>query len=252
MDPAASGEAEQEAAGAAAEEELLRGLQEDNPGGAVEAEDEDSSSPAQTEVSADADADADGTAASLHTEDASISSFSPDSDASNVDSGSSSASSSTSSERGSSSSSSHGDGGVAAEDSPVAVRRAPVLHRREGVPELRFDLGELGDLRYNTVMKYYRAKCGRHQCERQRTAAASDYASRAGQGRPLGLLAAWLRDHDCSCKREHVAKGNASLAERRAARDFLKTLHTQEAYDEFASFERPRRENEAEEPDMVP
>ena len=231
------------------EEELLQGLDDDLPPAHAEAEHEDGSSPAETEESARDDADA--TVASFHTEDASISSFSPDSDASDVNSGSSLASgsrSSGSSDSSSSSSSSSRHGG----DAPAPALRAPVLNRREGVPELRFDLGELGDLRYNTVMNYYRAKCGRHQCERQRTATASEYASRAGQGRPLGLLAAWLRAHDCSCKREHVAKGNASLAERRAARDFLKTLHSQEAYDEFASYERPRRENEPEEPDTVP
>ena len=139
-------------------------------------------------------------------------------------------------------------------DDAENMRRPPLLtHRRpHGEPEERFALGERGSIRYNRQSRYFRAVCSRHDCcSKQRTAVASARASRSGQGRPLGLLAAYLMDAgEHGSAKTHVA-GAWDLASRQAGRNFLRESDPQK-YVEFTGFERSRVEGEAEEPPSIP
>jgi len=77
--------------------------------------------------------------------------------------------------------------------------------------------------------------------------------ARLGQGRPLGLLVAWLQlaiDPRCDTTQSHVhIQPLPSFAERVAARAFFKTLPGSEP---FLQEERPCRDGEEEEPEFVP
>ena len=137
--------------------------------------------------------------------------------------------------------------------SAVPARRELQGPRRAGVPELRFHVADYGEIRFNTVSQYYRAICAQHdQCARQRTCAASDKIARRGQGRPLGLLAAWLLDQSHSSSRDHVRAPVPTLSERQAGRNFLKSLCSGSEYEDFAQHERVRAGGEPEEPARVP
>ena len=71
-----------------------------------------------------------------------------------------------------------------------------------------------------------------------------------GQGRPLGLLAAWLRSAcrtDCESRAEHMAY-KPSLQERKDARIAVKEL---EGAERFLEFERAREEGEPSEPEAI-
>ena len=71
-----------------------------------------------------------------------------------------------------------------------------------------------------------------------------------GQGRPLGLLAAWLQAAmrpELGTKAAHMAY-KPTLQERREARQ---SLSAAEGVERFLAFERPRAEGELSEPEAI-
>ena len=109
-------------------------------------------------------------------------------------------------------------------------------------------VGTHGELRYHAKSKNIVAFCAEHRdidCRRSRTCIPN--LARAGQGRPIGLLTAWLRDpesHIPELKR-HVHP----LAARRAARQFFQDLPGAAA---FSQNERCKRDGEDDEPENIP
>ena len=151
-------------------------------------------------------------------------------------SGSSSGRSSSSS---SSSSSGAAAGGVAADE--VAVALAVVIPGSDLKGQIH--ITELGDRRE----MYAVCPCkGTHgACIKTRTC---NPGRRRGQGRPLGYLAAWLRESthaDLATKADHMAF-TPSVAQRRAARASLVGADDVLRY---TAFERPREAGEGSEPD---
>ena len=125
--------------------------------------------------------------------------------------------------------------------------------RRPGVCEQRFTVPGLGELRFNVTENYLRAHCNdpRHGefCHRRRTCNESAGNSEVlrGQGRPLGLLLAWLaRKRDFATREEHMAAGTDSHAQRLQQRQMFCAL--QGAPDFIAGMERGTRAGEGPEP----
>jgi hypothetical protein len=107
-----------------------------------------------------------------------------------------------------------------------------------------------GELRYNIRFGQMSAVCTMHgnDCRKTRSCTQAVRSSgSSGQGRPLGLLVAWLIDganHDS--RADHFSSvPTLTLANRQDARQFA--MRSPEASD-FASFEREKRANEADEP----
>lgn len=120
-------------------------------------------------------------------------------------------------------------------------------------PEFVCRIPELGGhILFYEKSKLFFAYCGNPghgRCMRSRTSESSSRADRVGQGRPLGLLAAWLRGHNLPSKQEHswdFPDHSARLAARQQWRG------RSEAFATLESLERPRRPGEAEEPDIIP
>lgn len=95
---------------------------------------------------------------------------------------------------------------------------------------------------------------GTQQCRMTRTSKASATAARSGQGRPLGLMAAWCElGHSLPDQAEHKSvvalEWFKQYEIRRGARQ---TLMACEGADALASFERPRRAGEGLEPEVPP
>lgn len=111
-----------------------------------------------------------------------------------------------------------------------------------------------GDLRYNIKSASFYAECKVHEdCRKTRSASAAvRLTSRsAGQGRPLGLLAAWLeRSGEFDTANDHKgAISTINLADRQDARRNLATLpHSEDLF----NHERPKREGEEDEPKHIP
>ena len=86
-------------------------------------------------------------------------------------------------------------------------------------------------------------------CRLTRTGVASNVAARPAQGRPLGLLTAWLLESH-TCEARHGVGGHhahrPTLEARTAARLYLQTLENGAT---LAAWERDRRAGEAEEPE---
>ena len=109
------------------------------------------------------------------------------------------------------------------------ARPAPGLPRAPGQPEQVFDLRPdlEGDIRFN-ARGFMRAHCfcqahktGGRPCTRQRQTTAG----RAGAGRPIGSLVAWLRQASRhGTQLEHVASAPASFEERASARAWFEAL----------------------------
>ena len=117
-----------------------------------------------------------------------------------------------------------------------------------------FDFGDMGQIRFNCGFMYFRAHCPQHgkHCLRQRTVMESEHPNRAGQGRPLGLLAHWLSKADnCGSAEEHKKLGVGSYNDRKSARNTLKESHSV-MYDAIQEYERDRRPEEREEPKSIP
>ena len=139
------------------------------------------------------------------------------------------------------------------QDGLAALARVHRGERRPAVPEVRYTFPPHGEIRYNTVSRYFRAYCAKHKdCAKQRTAEASANKLRRGQGRPLGLLAAFLLQETHETKKLHQKAPVGSREQRERARALLKAAHSQQEYEDFAKYERPPRRGEAEEPNHVP
>lgn len=138
-----------------------------------------------------------------------------------------------------------------------------------------FELGDdMGKLVYEPVQQILAAHCshggryGAHgpsacRLNRKCTAAAAHMRSRAWQGRPIGLLVAWLRARDeecCDSRAAHFAltdgRGENPLLNfeaRQAAREWLSSPASGLSADQLAqllSLERPVVEGEGPEPHM--
>ena len=124
--------------------------------------------------------------------------------------------------------------------------------RKAGVFEERFDVPGFGHLRFNSSNKFLRAHCQEpghgSTCLRRRTCLESDRSP--GQGRPAGMLLAWLAlGADVATKEEHM-KLTPSFEKRSAARQAFEATPGASAFSEMA--ERPRREGEPAEPRRIP
>ena len=125
------------------------------------------------------------------------------------------------------------------------------IARRAPLPQLSIRVAEHGDIRYNILDGYFQAACALHgsECRRRRTASSSERIQ--GQGRPLGLLTAWLMAaNKYSSKQDHVnaRSSDFSFDDRLQARQQFKVLS--EA-DDFFAFERPQAADEGEEPRTI-
>lgn len=122
--------------------------------------------------------------------------------------------------------------------------------RASRVSEVRIDF-EGSQLRYNISTEFIRAHCPIHDCSRQRSTRPSDSKTRKaqGQGRCLGALVQWLREAaSFDSKDLHMKAPIASYNLRKAARDeFMKVPGAKD----FATYERPCREGEGEEPTEI-
>ena len=139
---------------------------------------------------------------------------------------------------------------------PVAPREPP----REVRPaEQTLDTVGLGKIRYYRHHQYFVAFCSNPahgDCRVQRTAVGSTADFRAGsklagQGRPLGLLSAWLASaYDFGTQREHKQLSKTlRLETREQGRQDLADV---QGSDTLFDLERPRRRGEPEEPRVLP
>ncbi len=125
--------------------------------------------------------------------------------------------------------------------------------RDEKVIDVRLESSPNGSIRYNHKTFNLVAHCSFHagNCRRTRTSKPSfGRKNISGQGRPCGLLSAWLDQAaqfpDAS---SHSNDCRPTLEERRAARTKLMKLPGAPAF--CQRYERPKREDEADEPDSM-
>lgn len=140
----------------------------------------------------------------------------------------------------------------------VTASKVPAASRAKLVTEHSLPLPGLGSIRFNSRTNTLTAHCaylGHGDCRRQRTckpAGASCSISNLGQGRPLGLLTAWLQDgHNFETKDQHVAEAELGMdhARRVRARAELAAIDGAAA---FFAYERPKAAHEAQdEPDFL-
>jgi hypothetical protein len=138
-------------------------------------------------------------------------------------------------------------------DQEVSARgRQQGPRRKEVVEEVLEAPG--GDIRYNPKSNSMTAHCkepNHGDCRRQRicsgrAASSADAVPRSGQGRPIGLLLAWLGDqanHDTA--ESHKTRGVHLYATRAAARDNFMSLP---GAADFCKHERPKHALETDEP----
>ena len=110
--------------------------------------------------------------------------------------------------------------------SGVDTGGAPLKERALPVSELVMEFLPYGILRFN-ASGYMRAQCTdpRHGKKCLRRRACYENALRPGQGRPAGLLAAWLiSSSNYESSKEHIQAGIESLAARQAARRQIMAL----------------------------
>ena len=130
------------------------------------------------------------------------------------------------------------------------ITRSVTTRHRTGT-EVKIQVHDYGELVYYPKQNRIDAFCRNpthmeSACRRSRTLKASDSVNREGQGRPLGLLVAWLRKGtSCESQHFHTRHCIVSFAERKAAREWFSQLAGSES---FTSVERARREGESEEP----
>lgn len=132
------------------------------------------------------------------------------------------------------------------EDKTKTKRAAPVCERDTKQSEYVFKLKEHGEIRYSFTNFYMRAYCLKHgrQCTRQRTV----IPSRSGvAGRPVGHLAAWLRQADqFAGAKDHMKASAATLELRKQAREYV--LSSFEGKEFASQFEEKLKPGEPEEP----
>ena len=120
------------------------------------------------------------------------------------------------------------------------------------LPDVSVAHGSAGDIRYNPLSESFIAVCkqpGHGDCRRSRTCRAAKTLTErsAGQGRPLGLLTAWLD----TGSRHGTADGHKANITKITREDRLRARAAFQAQPDaqlVTVFERDRREGEAEEP----
>lgn len=135
-------------------------------------------------------------------------------------------------------------------------RDSAPISRPKLVTEDVLVLPGLGSIRYNSRTRVLVAHCdhanhGSHVCKRQRSAlkATRTTFKSLGQGRPLGLLCAWLQDQENHLDQaSHVGKMFFTFESRKGARDYLKTI---DGADRFFNFERDQGDDPHSEPDDI-
>ena len=143
-------------------------------------------------------------------------------------------------------------------EGPAAVPPVPppapvprVRHGAEDVFPIQLDGEYLGTLRYNARFKTLTAHCECHKeesCRKQRTVVAG---RKAGQGRPIGYLLAWLMDGKNHRNASHHGR-DADSACNWEQRDRLRTRFlTLPGGCEFAQHERERAADESAEPRKI-
>ena len=133
-----------------------------------------------------------------------------------------------------------------------ASAKSEPIPRAERMQDIRFSCSAYGDIRYNVKATNLVAHCSFHSgnCRRTRTVkppASSRGRAQAAQGRPLGLLKAWLDlASDYASAAEHSALCRPSLQQRQAARA---SLLASEGGAEFSrDYEREKGPDEDDEP----
>lgn len=141
---------------------------------------------------------------------------------------------------------------------PLDVRRPPrqAAGQRRLAGAVVVLPGLQGMFRYYPATNSVVMHCAHHddaQCRLTRTLNASALASRAGQGRPLGLLLAWATCCDpARGAAAHVHEFVPTLQQRQEARRRLHQLAERDVdLRTLLSFERPQRPGEPEEPATV-
>lgn len=140
---------------------------------------------------------------------------------------------------------------------PVApdVPPPPEVPRERQGPDDRvyLDVGGGGRLVYYKTRQEFYAECPlrgtghQRNCRRSRTSRSSENMRRPGQGRPLGLLLAWLESaeqHDTSDS--HKVLFHTTHEDRKNARQFLKTLPGSDALFEYERHLEPGEDSEPE------
>lgn len=94
-----------------------------------------------------------------------------------------------------------------------------------------------------------------NRCRFTRSTKPSDRSSRAGQGRPLGLLLSWLQvgaDENIRTAAEHLHVSQPDFATRSSCRAELGSLVSADVVQAMLACERPQRPGEGEEPTTIP
>lgn len=148
-----------------------------------------------------------------------------------------------------------------AKDVAAAIRpRGPPLHKFRVLDSSR---RPLGDLVWNTSADSLDAHClcGHDVCHLNRSLKASAAAGRPAQGRPLGLLVAWLfagpgsarDDHQASKRGKGPLAGHVSFTNRKSCREWLESNPAWHDFVARAGFsERLTRPDEDNEPVALP
>ena len=125
--------------------------------------------------------------------------------------------------------------------------------RRERMPALCAWPCFGGTIRYyGPPANLFSAECGRSmhgstKCRLQRTSNGSSLASRLGAGRPVALLASWIKDCPprCNDKRSHVHEWSPDDEQRHTMRKhLLKSSSADAVLRDLLSYERPKRMGE--------
>lgn len=127
-----------------------------------------------------------------------------------------------------------------------AARRAHGVRDTSGANITRIEIPGHGELVYYHDLEAIQAKCtepGHGDCRKQRTIKPG---SKAGQGRPIGLLVSWLmQGSQFPSQAEHSHSCKPSLDQRVEARNVFMGLDEAES---FLAFERAKGSNEDDEP----
>ena len=148
------------------------------------------------------------------------------------------------------------DAGVIGSSSPVGPPpppKAPPPFAARGKADVVVVVPGLGAIRYYDKDKRMEATCAVHASERCRLTRGTRVGVDPDYGRPIGFMMLWLqRSHlpHVAMKAEHTnpffyALLCSAIEDRRAAREALKALPNGP---ELMAFERPRRDDEPDEP----
>ena len=134
------------------------------------------------------------------------------------------------------------------EPAPRGPQAAPAGPR---VTDDRFDLEPWGSIRYNFRSGNLVAHCAQHAGNCRRTRTVNVGLRNAAQGRPIGLLAAFLQQaDDFPDARRHSAICRPTLQQRQEARRHFESLAGGRNFADL--HEREKRDNEEREPENAP